>query len=121
VAFGTGCGCGAILEHGGDDEVGVVTAGLSTKAAAANWALACQQTSQAVAECFTACREDPRPRTARHHPLRGDLATRVLQGHDGALATRDHAGGRVWLLIDEDKHTVWIDEVHLGHPAKTDT
>ena len=30
------------------------------------------------------------------------------------------AGGRVWFLIDEEKHTIWIDEVHLGHPAKTD-
>ena len=30
------------------------------------------------------------------------------------------AGGRVWFLLDEDKHTIWIDEVHLGHPAKTD-
>ena len=52
----------------------------STKAAAANWALACQQIPQAVADCFTACRGDPRQRTARHHPLRGDLATRVLHG-----------------------------------------
>lgn len=65
---------------------------------------------------------DPRQRTARHHPLRGDLAIRVLQGR--TMERWQHeitAGGRVWLLIDEDKHTVWIDEVHLGHPAKTDT
>jgi len=92
----------------------------STKTAATNWPLACQQIPQAITDCFTACRDDPRQRTARHHPLRGDLATRVLQGR--TMERWQHeitAGGRVWFLIDEEKHTIWIDEVHLGHPAKT--
>ncbi|WP_406423547.1 hypothetical protein OHA59_49860 [Streptomyces sp. NBC_01589] len=30
------------------------------------------------------------------------------------------AGGRIWYLLDVERHTVWIDRASTGHPKATD-
>ena len=30
------------------------------------------------------------------------------------------AGGRIWYCIDDDKKTVWLTAVHIGHPKATE-
>jgi hypothetical protein len=66
---------------------------------------------------------DPRRRINpdRHHRLRGELASKLHDGKSLEQWQYEITGaGRVWFLIDDDKHRVWFVEVALGHPSKTD-
>ena len=64
----------------------------------------------------------PRPATPRHHPLHDKLATGTMRGE--ALPQWQievTGGGRIWYLLDEDRHTVWITYASLRHPKQTDS
>jgi hypothetical protein len=67
-------------------------------------------------------RADPRPpKDHRHTRLRGDLATRLVNGRE--LEQRQievTSGGRIWYLVDDDHRTVWIVHAGTGHPKSTD-
>jgi hypothetical protein len=59
--------------------------------------------------------------TPRHSRLKGSLAT-------GCHGSRDlpqwqievTGGGRIWYLLDEDKHVVWVKMASSGHPKQTE-
>lgn len=61
--------------------------------------------------------ENPR----RTHKLRGKLAERSIAG-----TTYDQwqheitSAGRIWYCVDRKKRVVWITQVSLGHPKKTE-
>ncbi|MFE4777895.1 hypothetical protein [Streptomyces sp. NPDC056713] len=64
-------------------------------------------------------RTDPAPaaRTERHHRLKGELVRGETMDRWQIEVT---AGGRVWYLLDVERHTVWIDRASTGHPKATD-
>ena len=58
---------------------------------------------------------------SRHHQLKHGLATanqagRVLPQWQIEVT----GGGRVWYLLDQDHHTVWIRYASLSHPKATE-
>ncbi|WHT20898.1 hypothetical protein N8J89_07480 [Crossiella sp. CA-258035] len=59
--------------------------------------------------------------TSRHHQLRRSLAT---GSHGGRTLPQWQievtGGGRIWYLLDEDRHTVWVQAACAGHPKATD-
>ncbi|WP_026455170.1 hypothetical protein [Saccharomonospora iraqiensis] len=57
----------------------------------------------------------------RHHRLKFDLATGVCDGRElPQWQIEVTGGGRVWYLIDDESHTVWIKYAGVGHPRATD-
>lgn len=57
----------------------------------------------------------------RTHKLRGQLSKRTISG-----ATYDQwqhefsSAGRIWYCVDRKKRIVWITQVSLSHPKKTE-
>jgi hypothetical protein len=93
-----------------------------TNDAAKGWGALCQQAATNTAKAWHLIREDPRPPVDdRHFPLRGALATRLIDG-----VSCDHwelevtGGGRIFYAIDDSRHTVWITVAGTGHPKVTD-
>lgn len=81
-------------------------------------------TSQARAnacEAWVAIVSDPRRTTGRQHRLKGSLASgeqngRTLERWQYEITS----GGRLWYLIDEEDHTVWLILASLSHPKATE-
>jgi hypothetical protein len=64
---------------------------------------------------------DPRNRTARQHPLKGSLGTRVVNGRQLEQWQYEvTGGGRLWYVIDDEAKTVWLTEARPGHPKATE-
>lgn len=60
-------------------------------------------------------------RSARHMPLKGALAAKLVDGQPLPVWQYVLTGGaRVWYLIDTDQHTVWVQHAGTGHPKATD-
>ena len=58
---------------------------------------------------------------SRHHRLRGELGTARHAGRDLEQWHYEITGsGRVWFLVDDDQHKVWLTLVEAGHPSRTD-
>jgi hypothetical protein len=56
-----------------------------------------------------------------NHRLKGSLATGVWKGQACERWLFEvTGGGRVWYLIDDDRHTAWITYAGTGHPSDTD-
>jgi hypothetical protein len=59
--------------------------------------------------------------TPRHHQLYGSLATGAYGGRVfPQWQIEVTGGGRIWYLLDADRHTVWITRAGVGHPKATD-
>lgn len=95
---------------------------LSTDAAK-GWEELCRQASTNARWAYDLLRNKPRPRVEnqRHHRVRH------IFGHGGRGSDAWErwqievtGSGRVWYLVDDDKHTVWIDLASTGHPKATD-
>jgi len=71
---------------------------------------------------FELMRSTPRPPEDRRHTrLRGDLATRSFEGRELEQWEIEVTGaGRIFYLVDDDKHTVWVVHAGAGHPKVTD-
>ena len=67
-------------------------------------------------------RANPRPpQDSRHHRLRHDLATRKVGAQElEQWQIEVTGGGRIWYVIDDEAHTVWLAGAGTGHPKKTD-
>ncbi|HEX9536631.1 MAG TPA: hypothetical protein VGA04_00470 [Streptosporangiaceae bacterium] len=53
--------------------------------------------------------------------LRGSLSTRTFDGRDLEQWQIEVTGGaRIWYLVDDDKHTVWVVHAAAGHPKATE-
>ncbi|MFE3190136.1 hypothetical protein ACFXHA_14080 [Nocardia sp. NPDC059240] len=87
------------------------------------WEDLARQAPANLRRAFEAIRADPRSTTNpdRHHRLKGELGTALWKG---AMLERWQyevtAGGRIWYLIDDDKHTAWIVHAGTGHPKTTE-
>lgn len=95
----------------------------ASKSAAKSWEELCNTAAGNCAAMHQQLRADPRQtrNPHRHHQLHGDLAT---ARHGGRLLEQWQyeitGAGRVWFLIDDDRHRVWLTLVESGHPSKTD-
>lgn len=57
----------------------------------------------------------------RHHQLRGTLSTGTAGGCVLPQWQIEVTGsGRIWYLLDKDKHTIWVIYASLRHPKKTE-
>lgn len=85
------------------------------------WEDLCRLHPEAAARAHDLLRLDPRRRTDRNHPLRGELSTGQVKGRTCERWQHEVTGaGRVWFLIDDDEHTIWLEAVSLGHPKATE-
>jgi hypothetical protein len=90
-------------------------------AAAEGWeALAAQAPGPAIT-AWAGLRTDPRARSQRQHPLRGDLGRRSIGGLQLEQWQYEVTGaGRLWYCIDDDRHIVYLTLATVGHPSQTD-
>lgn len=57
----------------------------------------------------------------RHHRLKGAYGSREYASQQLEQWQYEVTGAaRVWFLIDDDRHRVYLSEVHIGHPKKTE-
>lgn len=95
----------------------------ATGEAAKGWPELCKQAPGNAYAAWEAMRTSPapHPETARHHRLKGDLATAVHQGRELPLWQFEvTGGGRVWYLFDEERKICWLKLARTGHPRQTD-
>lgn len=91
--------------------------------AAKGWHELCQQAPGNTAQVWWELRDRPAPTAVspRHHPLKGALA---FATRDGARLSQWQievtGGGRIWYLLDSERHTVSIVFAGNGHPSRTD-
>jgi hypothetical protein len=94
-----------------------------TSEAAKGWIDLCAQAPANAREMWQILRADPAPtiRTARHHQLKGVLATGAYRGTPLPQWQYEvTAGGRVWYLVDVAQRRVYLMYVGTGHPKLTD-
>lgn len=74
-----------------------------------------------TAAAWTALRSDPRARSQRQHPLKGDFATRFVAGRTLEQWQYEVTGaGRIWYCIDDNRRTVYLTLARVGHPREMD-
>jgi len=70
---------------------------------------------------WTILRTDPRRRGARQHPLKGELAMRIIGGRQLEQWQFEVTGaGRIWYAIDDERRVVILSFAAVGHPSITD-
>ena len=89
--------------------------------AANGWEELCGQAPGSTRAAWSALRADPRSRSERQHPLKGDFAARSIGGRRLDQWQYEVTGaGRIWYCIDDDQQTVWLTLATVGHPSRTD-
>lgn len=93
----------------------------SSEAAAGREAL-CARAPGNTRKAWDLMRSSPgRPETPRHSQLRGKLATAEYGGRTLEQWEIEVTGaGRIFYLLDKDKHTVRITKAQAGHPKATE-
>jgi hypothetical protein len=85
--------------------------------AVTGWEELWRQTAEAAARAHEWLSDDPRRRTDRNHPLKGELKFGDVRGRQCERWQHEVTGaGRIWFLIDDDSRTVWLEVVSIGHP-----
>jgi hypothetical protein len=94
----------------------------ATSEAASGWEALCAQAPGNTRKAWDLMRTSPgRPETARHSRLRGDLAAAIYGGRELEQWEIEVTGaGRIFYLLDKDKHAVWITKAATGHPKATE-
>ncbi|MFI5589367.1 hypothetical protein ACIA5G_30235 [Amycolatopsis sp. NPDC051758] len=93
-----------------------------TKEAAASWDELVRAAKTNARRAYdlmrTAPGQDP---DTRHHRLKGPLTSGVHRGKELPQWQIEVTGsGRIWYLLDEEHHTVWVQYASLKHPKKTE-
>jgi hypothetical protein len=90
-------------------------------AAVEGWDRLCSQAPGPALTAWTALRTDPRARSQRQHPLRGDLATRSVRGRVLEQWQYEVTGaGRIWYCIDDERRVAYLTLATVGHPRQTE-
>lgn len=94
----------------------------ATTQAASGWEDLCAQAPGNTRSAWDLMRTRPGPpETPRHSQLRGKLATGEYGGRTlDRWEIEVTGGGRIFYLLDRDKHTVRIEVAGTGHPKVTD-
>lgn len=90
--------------------------------AAKSWQELCAHALVATREAFELMRENPRPvPDGMHYQLRGELSTRDFGGQKlEQWQVKVSNSGRIWYLVDDLKHTVWVVYASAAHPKATE-
>ncbi|MBY6365249.1 hypothetical protein HQ604_01945 [Rhodococcus corynebacterioides] len=87
------------------------------------WEELCRQAASNTAAAWREMRDrghTPTP-TARHHRLKGSLASASHSGVSMEQWQIEVTGaGRVWYLVDVDHRTLWVKLARTGHPKATE-
>jgi hypothetical protein len=97
----------------------------STSEATKGWQELENQAVGNLRKAWETMRHEPGPGpgkpTQRHHCLKGELSTGTCGGRSMPQWPREVTGaGRIWYLLDEEQHTVWVQKAATGHPKETD-
>ncbi len=89
--------------------------------AADGWDRLCSHAPGPALSAWQALRADPRSRSQRQHPLKGDFATRSIGGQLLEQWQYEVTGaGRIWYCIDDERRVVYLTLATVGHPRQTD-
>jgi hypothetical protein len=95
----------------------------ATNDAAKGWEELGRQVPHNLSRAWEALRTNPRPQpaTTRQHQLKGKLGTGTFDGREMPCWQYEvTGGGRIWYLVDDERHTVWIQTASTGHPKATE-
>lgn len=85
------------------------------------WEALARQAPGPTRPAWTTLRTDPRTRSARQHPLKGQLGRRSVGGRDLDQWQLEVTGaGRLWYAIDDERRTVILMFASVGHPKATE-
>lgn len=85
------------------------------------WDRLCSQAPGPASAAWTALRTDPRARSQRQHPLKGDYASRSVGGREIEQWQYEVTGaGRIWYCIDDERRVVYLTLAMIGHPRQTE-
>ncbi|MBO0870738.1 MAG: hypothetical protein J2P15_19450 [Micromonosporaceae bacterium] len=104
----------------GPDEWDVI---FGTNEAGKGWDELCTQATTNTRHAWQLMRTspDPTPTTSRHHPLKGAYSTGTYRGRRLPQWQIEVTGsGRIWYLIDAERHRVVVMYASPGHPRATD-
>lgn len=89
--------------------------------AAKGWQELCNAAAGNAHEAWWLMRTQPGEQpNARHHRLKGGLAVGSQQGRTlPRWQIEVTGGGRIWYLLDEERHIVWLEYAGPGHPKVT--
>jgi hypothetical protein len=93
----------------------------ATSDAVNGWEAVCSAASANARTAWERITADPRARTERQHPLKGNLGTRSVNGE--MLEQWQYevtGGGRIWYCIDDGRHLVWLTDAMVGQPKATE-
>jgi mRNA-degrading endonuclease RelE of RelBE toxin-antitoxin system len=88
---------------------------------AVEWEKLCSTHASAARRAYDYLTQNPRQRTERNFRLKGELGTCDYRGR--TLERWQHevtGGGRIFFLIDDERRTVWLQQVYIGHPKATE-
>lgn len=96
-----------------------------TTEAVKGWEELCNQAAGNTNTAWHTMRTDPGPGpgkpTPRHHQLKGSLATGRHNGRELPMWQIEVTScARLWYLLDEAEHTVWVNGASTGHPKATE-
>lgn len=90
--------------------------------AVAGWEQLCSQAPGPALTAWTALRTDPRARSQRQHPLKGDFATRSIGGRLLDQWQYEITGaGRIWYCIGDDRRLVHLTFASVFSPSADET
>lgn len=89
--------------------------------AAEEWEIVSRELASAVRRAYDQLESDPRLRTERQHPLRGQDSTTTVAGRTLEQWQYELSGSaRLLYAIDDDRRDVWILGASVGHPKRTE-
>jgi hypothetical protein len=93
--------------------------------AAKGWQELENQASGNLRRAWDIMRNDPGPGpdkpNERHHQMSGKLATGTYRGRTLPQWQIEITGsGRIWYLLDDEQHTIWVVRAGTGHPKETE-
>jgi hypothetical protein len=94
-----------------------------TNEAAKGWIDLCNVAASNTRAAWVTMRTEPAPQqpTARHHRLKGELATGTHRGTSLPQWQMEVTGaGRIWYLVDAARRMVFVMYASPRHPRETD-
>lgn len=89
--------------------------------AAGGWQEVCRHAPGPAHAAWIHMVTTPRKHDHRHHQLRGHLAVGDQDGRRMERWQIEVTGaGRVWYLIDDELHKVWLVRAGMAHPKETE-
>lgn len=95
----------------------------ATSEAAKGWEVLCQQAPGNTHRAWSDLRSRPSPcpQVPRNHQLKGSLAAALHAGRElDQWQYEVTGGGRIWYLVDDATHTLWLKAASISHPKATE-